>query len=207
MIREEWFAAQIQALRVLPVVVLDHPTSGVAVAHALASGGLACMEITLRTEGAIEAIEAVTQAVPDMLVGAGTVMRPQQVEAAVAAGAHFVASPVVDHDVIRRARERGVPMLPGVASHAEAVAATRAGARTVKVALAAGADGPDELRTYSKLFRTLQFIPTGALEVPEVAAYLHEPRVLAVGTSRITPYGAVGAQVRQLATEFAAAAN
>ena len=199
----EWFAAQIQALRVLPMVVLDHPTSGVGVAHALASGGLTCMEITLRTEGAIEAITAVTEAVPDMLVGAGTVMRAQQVDAAVAAGAHFVASPVVDHGVIRRARERGVSMLPGVASHAEAIAAARAGARTVKLHLPGGADGLGELRTYSKLFRALQFIPTGALEAAEVAAYLREPRVLAVGTSRITPYGAGGDQVRRLATEFA----
>jgi len=130
-------------------------------------------------------------------------MRAQQVDAAVAAGAHFVASPVVDHGVIRRARERGVSMLPGVASHADAIAATRAGARTVKLHLPGGADGLGELRTYSKLFRTLQFIPTGALEAAEVAAYLREPRVLAVGTSRITPYGAGGDQVRRLATEFA----
>ena len=200
-----WFAAQIQALRVLPVVVLDHPTSGIEVAHALASGGLTCMEVTLRTEGALEAIEAITQAVPDMLVGAGTVMRAQQVDAAVAAGAHFVASPVVGQEVIRRARELEVPMLPGVASHAGAIAAARAGARTVKVSFDAGADGPGELRTYSKLFRSLQFIPTGALEVDEVSAYLREPRVLAVGTSRITPYGAGADRVRRLASEFAGA--
>jgi 2-dehydro-3-deoxyphosphogluconate aldolase/(4S)-4-hydroxy-2-oxoglutarate aldolase len=95
-------------------------------------------------------------------------------------------------------------MLPGVASHADAIAAARAGAQTVKLHLSAGSDGLGELRTYSKLFRSLQFIPSGALEPEEVAAFLREPCVLAVGTSRITPYGAGGAQVRRLATEFAA---
>src|SRR5690349_13966183 len=117
----EWFMVRVQALRVLPLVTLDHPSSGVAVAHALGAGGLTCMEVSLRTEGALEAIAAIARAVPDILLGAGTVMRAEQVDEAVAAGAGFIGSPVVDPAVIRHAGRRRVPVIPGIAHHADAI--------------------------------------------------------------------------------------
>src|SRR3954453_13538116 len=137
----EWFMAQLQALRVLPLVTLDHPTSGAAVAHALGSAGLTCMEVSLRTGGALEAIEGIARSAPDILLGAGTVMRAEQVDAAVAAGARFVGSPVVDRDVIRRAGYRRVPVIPGIESPADAIAAAREGARVARLVLAPGVDG------------------------------------------------------------------
>jgi 2-dehydro-3-deoxyphosphogluconate aldolase/(4S)-4-hydroxy-2-oxoglutarate aldolase len=195
----ESFAARLQTLRVLPVVMLDHPSTGVDVATALRSGGLGCIEITLRTEGALEAISAVAQALPDMLVGAGAVMRPQQVREAIAAGAQFVASPVADPAVIRRARQIGVPMIPGITRHSDAIAVAREGLRLAKLSLAADDDGRAEIQEYARMFYELQLIPTGAVGPEKIAAYLREPSVLAVATTRTTPIGAGGVQIAGLA--------
>src|ERR1044072_8238070 len=146
--RSEWFVAQLQALRVLPLVTLDHPSSGVGVAHALASAGLTCAEISLRTEGAVEALAAIVRAVPDMLVGAGTVMRSEQLDAAAAAGAHFVGSPIVDRGMIEHARRIGMPMIPGVGQHADAIAAAREGAHVVRLV----DQGSDAVGGYAQMF-------------------------------------------------------
>lgn len=197
----EWFMAQVQALRVLPLVTLDHPTSGVAVAHALGSAGITCMEVSLRTEGALEAIAEIAHEVPDVLLGAGTVMRAEQVDEAVEAGARFVGSPVVDPAVIRRAGRSRVPVIPGVAAHADAIAAAREGARVTRLILAPDEDGPGTVRSYARLFPHMQFIPAGAIPPAEMAGYLDERSVLAVASTRLTPYGAPSAEVTRLAAE------
>jgi 2-dehydro-3-deoxyphosphogluconate aldolase / (4S)-4-hydroxy-2-oxoglutarate aldolase len=203
----EWFMAQLQALRVLPLVTLDHPTSGVAVAHALGAAGLTCMEVSLRTEGALEAIEEIARHAPDVLLGAGTVMRAQQVDDAVAAGARFVGSPVVDREVIRRAGRQRLPVIPGIATHADAIAAAREGARVVRLALAPEADGHDMVRDFARLFPSMQFIPAGAIAPADTGRYLRERSVLAVASTRLTPYGAPPAEIRRLAEQAARAAN
>jgi len=199
----EWFMAQLQALRVLPVVTLDHPTSGVEVAHALASAGLTCAEVSLRTEGAVEAITAMARALPDMLIGAGTVMRTGQVDAAVAAGVGFVASPVVDPAVIERARRVGMPVIPGVERDTDAIAAARAGARVVRLSVRPGVDALERVHHYERLFPGMQFVPVGPIATSELAGLLREPSVLAVGTTRLTRYGAGAAEVRAAAGEAA----
>ena len=109
--------------RVVPVVVVDDAAQGVLVASALRDGGLPVAEVTFRTAGARAAIEAVAREVPDVLVGAGTVVTAAQVDEAVDAGARFLVSPGLSAGVVRRAQELGVPVVPGVATPSDVIAA------------------------------------------------------------------------------------
>jgi 2-dehydro-3-deoxyphosphogluconate aldolase/(4S)-4-hydroxy-2-oxoglutarate aldolase len=202
----EAVASRIAALGILPIVVPDHEEGAVGVARALAAGGLPCAEVTLRTPGALAAIGAIARTLPDVLVGAGTVVHPDQVDAAVAAGARFLVSPGIDAELIRRARQAGVPVFPGVATPSEALAALRAGVRDVKLFPAALVGGVAAVRALAAVFAELRFIPTGGIGAGEAAAYLREPSVLAVGGTWLAPRGAGPADVERLATEAAALA-
>src|SRR3954466_10160464 len=155
--------ARIRALGVVPVVVLEDAAHGVGIARALAAGGLPCAEITLRTPGAEQAIRAIARAVPDVLVGAGTVVRPEQVNLAVAAGAGFVVSPGLDERIVRRARRLGVPLIPGVATATEALAALAQDVHLVKLFPAALAGGVAAVRALAAVFTELRFVPTGGI--------------------------------------------
>jgi len=197
---------RIGAFGVVPVIVVDDPGRAVGIAGALAAGGLPCAEITLRTPGAIKAIGAIAHAVPDVLVGAGTVIRPEQVDEAVAAGASFLVSPGIHSDVVRRARRVGVPLFPGVATASEALAALRQDVRVVKFFPAAVAGGLRAVQALASVFAELRFIPTGGLGPLELSAYLREPSVLAVGGSWLAPPGADDEQIERLAAEAAAIA-
>jgi 2-dehydro-3-deoxyphosphogluconate aldolase / (4S)-4-hydroxy-2-oxoglutarate aldolase len=197
-------AERIGALGVLPVLVLDDPARGVAVARALAAGGLPCAEVTLRTAGALDAIRAIADALPDVLVGAGTVVAPEQVDMAVAAGARFLVSPGLDADIVRRARSIGVPLIPGVATASEALAALRQGVQVVKLFPAAQLGGVAAVKALASVFPELRFIPTGGIGPADVGAYLAEPSVLAVGGSWLAPPDAEPARIQRLAAEAAA---
>jgi 2-dehydro-3-deoxyphosphogluconate aldolase/(4S)-4-hydroxy-2-oxoglutarate aldolase len=200
----EALAARIGSLGVLPVVVLDDPARGVGIAQALAAGGLPCAEITLRTAGAADAIRAIAEAVPEVLVGAGTVVDPEQVDLAVASGARFLVSPGLDADIVRRAQEAGVPLIPGVATPSEALAALRWGIRVVKLFPAALLGGVPAVQALASVFPALRFIPTGGVRPADVPGYLAEPSVLAVGGSWLAPPGADMAGIRRLAEAAAA---
>jgi 2-dehydro-3-deoxyphosphogluconate aldolase/(4S)-4-hydroxy-2-oxoglutarate aldolase len=195
----ERFVSRLGALRVLPVVLLDHPASGVRVARALIAGGLPCVEVSLRSEGAIEAIALITEAFPHMLVGAGTVMRPAQVTEAAAAGAHFVASPVLDREVVQRAFDYRIPPMPSIAAASDAIAAMREGVRAAKVF------GLADLRKFTYMFPDLPLVAAGELDAADIAAHAREPGVLAVASSRIVPYGASPAEIEALAAQAVAA--
>src|SRR3954452_8251957 len=203
----EWFMAQVQALRVLPLVTLDHPTSAVAVADALSSAGLTCMEVSLRTEGALEAVADIAREVPDVLIGAGTVMRAQQIDDALDAGARFVGSPVIDPEVIRHARRQRTPVIPGIGRCADADVAEHEGVRVARLVLAPDADGPEMVRRYGDRYPEMQFIPSGSIPPEDMGVYLRERSVLAVASTRLTPYGAGAAEVKRLADRAARAAN
>jgi 2-dehydro-3-deoxyphosphogluconate aldolase / (4S)-4-hydroxy-2-oxoglutarate aldolase len=202
----EWFMAQVQALRVLPLVTLDLPTSGVAVARALATAGLAGMEVSLRSEGALDAIAAVAEAMPEVLLGAGTVMHAEQVDDAVAAGARFVGSPVTERAVIDRAARLNVPIIPGIADLADAVAAAREGVRVVRLIVAPGSDGIGTVGRFARSFPRMQCIPAGALRPADLPAYLRQPGVLAVATTLLAPYGTPSFEVSRRAAQAAVVA-
>ncbi|GAB3161073.1 bifunctional 4-hydroxy-2-oxoglutarate aldolase/2-dehydro-3-deoxy-phosphogluconate aldolase [Myceligenerans halotolerans] len=169
--------------RVVPVVVVDDAEQGLGVARALDDGGLPVAEVTFRTSGARAAIEAITDRYPGMLVGAGTVVNPRQVEEAVAAGASFLVSPGLSAPVVRAAQEAGVPILPGVATASDIMAALDLGITTVKLFPAGVVGGPGAIKALSAPFGQVQFVPTGGVSASNLPEYLALPSVLAVGGS------------------------
>ena len=173
--------------RVVPVVVLDDLETAVPVASALADGGLPVAEITFRTAAAAAAIGRIA-AETDALVGAGTVVRPEQVDEAVDAGARFVVTPGLSVRVIERCRELEVPVIPGVATATEVIAAVHQGLDLLKLFPAEAAGGTTLLRALRGPFPDVRFVPTGGISAANAAAYLALPSVAAVGGSwMVTP--------------------
>lgn len=166
--------------RVLPVVVLDDAGAAVPLAAALTTGGLRSVEVTFRTDAAADAIRAMSQH-PDLLVGAGTVLTPAQVDQAVEAGARFVVTPGFGPAVVRRCQELGIPVFPGVATATEIQMALDAGLDTVKFFPAEQLGGVAMIKALSAPFRSVRFIPTGGVNTANLPDYLAHPAVLAVG--------------------------
>ncbi|MFE2424128.1 bifunctional 4-hydroxy-2-oxoglutarate aldolase/2-dehydro-3-deoxy-phosphogluconate aldolase [Streptomyces hokutonensis] len=168
--------------RLVPVLTVPNPATAAPLARALAAGGARCAEVTFRTPDAEQVVKAMA-AQGDLVVGAGTVLTAEQAERAVAAGARFVVSPGVDHEVISRCRELGVPVLPGVATATEVMSALRAGLDTVKLFPAEPLGGTAMLRALAAPFPGTRFVPTGGIDAAALRGYLAEPAVLAVGGS------------------------
>ena len=169
--------------RVVPVVVVDDAAQGVLVASALRDGGLPVAEVTFRTAGARAAIEAIAREVPDVLVGAGTVVTAAQVDEAVDPGARFLVSPGLSAAVVRRAQELGVPVVPGVATPSDVIAALDLGLDVVKLFPANVVGGPAAVKALSAPFPGLRFVPTGGVGAANLLDYLALPAVLAAGGS------------------------
>ncbi|MEG3616112.1 bifunctional 4-hydroxy-2-oxoglutarate aldolase/2-dehydro-3-deoxy-phosphogluconate aldolase [Isoptericola haloaureus] len=171
------------AHRLVPVVVVDGADQGLALADALVAGGLPVAEITLRTAGGLDAVRAVAQERPDVVVGAGTVTTADQVDAVVDAGARYIVSPGLSEAVVRRAQHHGVPVLPGVATATEIMTALDLGVSTVKLFPASVVGGPAALKALAAPFGDLRFVPTGGVSAENLPDYLALPPVLAVGGS------------------------
>ncbi|MBD5786963.1 bifunctional 4-hydroxy-2-oxoglutarate aldolase/2-dehydro-3-deoxy-phosphogluconate aldolase [Cellulosimicrobium terreum] len=174
---------QIERARVVPVVVVDDADEGLGVAASLRDGGLPVAEVTFRTAGAGAAIAAIARELPDVLVGAGTVITPAQVDEAVDAGARFLVSPGLSAPVVRRAQEVGVPILPGVATPSDIIAALDLGLKAVKLFPANVVGGPGAVKAFSAPFPGLRFVPTGGVSAANLLDYLALPSVLAAGGS------------------------
>jgi 2-dehydro-3-deoxyphosphogluconate aldolase/(4S)-4-hydroxy-2-oxoglutarate aldolase len=166
----------------IPVAVIDDHEAALPLGRALASGGGRVIEVTFRTSAAARAIEQLA-AEGSLLVGAGTVIRPQQVDAAHEAGARFVVSPGFDLRVVERCRELGLPVVPGVSSATEIMAALSAGISLVKLFPAEACGGVTLLRALHGPFPDVRFIPTGGLTEANAADYLRLPYVAAIGGS------------------------
>ena len=195
---------RLAAIRVVPVVVIDDPGHAGPLADALVSGGLPCAEVTFRTPAAEAAIRALATRT-DILVGAGTVVTADHVDRAVAAGARFLVSPGFGVDVVRRAQELGVPVLPGIATASEAQAAVRSGLREVKFFPAEKSGGLGMVSALSAPFPELRFMPSGGVSLANVRDYLAHPAVFAVGGSWMVPRERIAAGdfdvIRRLAAE------
>lgn len=174
---------RIGTARILPVVVVDDATEALAVAGALRDGGLPVAEITLRTAGALGAIEAIAAEFPEVLVGAGTIVDASQVDDAVAAGARFLVSPGLSADVVRRARHHGVPIVPGVATASDIMAALGLGLTDLKLFPAGVLGGPAAVKALAAPFPGVRFTPTGGVSATTAPDYLSLPAVRAVGGS------------------------
>jgi 2-dehydro-3-deoxyphosphogluconate aldolase/(4S)-4-hydroxy-2-oxoglutarate aldolase len=168
---------------VVPVVVIDDAAAAPALVEALTAGGLPAAEFTFRTPAAADAIRAAATAHPEALIGAGSVLDPAQVDTAVDAGARFIVSAGLDADVVRRAQARGVTALPGCATASDLMHARRLGLDCVKFFPAEALGGLRMLRAVAAPFPGLRFVPTGGIEPANLAEYLADPRVLAVGGS------------------------
>ncbi|MDT9697934.1 bifunctional 4-hydroxy-2-oxoglutarate aldolase/2-dehydro-3-deoxy-phosphogluconate aldolase [Streptomyces sp. P17] len=179
---------------VLPVVVIEDPADAVPLARALVAGGLPAIEVTLRTPGALHAIRAIADEVPDAVVGAGTVITPEQVTEAVGAGARFLVSPGWTDVLLEAMRASGVPFLPGVSTTSEVVALLQRGVREMKFFPAQAAGGTAYLKSLSGPLPQARFCPTGGIGADSAAEYLALPNVGCVGGSWMLPADAVAAR-------------
>ena len=180
----------LRPVRLVPIVTAESAAEAHAVAGALVAGGLPVAEITFRTPAAADAVAAVASR-GDTLVGAGTIVRPEQVDAAVDAGARFIVSPGTSRAVIERCHERGVPVLPGAVTATEVQTALELGVTTVKFFPAEASGGAAALRALTAPFGEVTFVPTGGISPANLAGYLDIPAVAAVGGSWMLPATAV----------------
>jgi 2-dehydro-3-deoxyphosphogluconate aldolase/(4S)-4-hydroxy-2-oxoglutarate aldolase len=178
---------------VVPVVVLDDLDAAVPTARALVAGGLPVIELTLRTPVALDAIRTIADQVPEITVGAGTVVEPQQAKAAAAAGAAFLVSPGATPSLLGAMRDTGVPFLPGTATVSEVLAALEAGCTELKFFPAEQSGGATFLKSISSVVPAARFCPTGGITAATAPTYLGLPNVGCVGGSWITPTDAVRA--------------
>lgn len=176
----------------VPVVVIDDADSALGLAEALVAGGLPVAEVTFRTAAAAEAIARMATN-PDILVGAGTVRTAEQVDQAVDAGAKYIVSAGLSAAVVRRAQDRGVPVLPGTVTATEILAATELGLDTVKFFPAETSGGVGAIKALAAPFPDITFVPTGGVGPKNLADYLAVPAIAACGGSWMCPRDAVKA--------------
>ncbi|MFK4020216.1 bifunctional 4-hydroxy-2-oxoglutarate aldolase/2-dehydro-3-deoxy-phosphogluconate aldolase [Streptomyces albogriseolus] len=193
---------------VVPVVVVEDAADAVPLARALVAGGLPAIEVTLRTPAAPDAIRAIAAEVPGAVVGAGTLLTPDQVTDAVAAGARFLVSPGCTDTLLAAMRAADVPFLPGVSTASEAMTLLERGVREMKFFPARAAGGTAYLKSLAGPLPQVRFCPTGGIGPDTAPEYLALPNVGCVGGSWMLPKDAVAARdwdrVERLAREAAA---
>ncbi len=168
---------------VVPVVVLEDAEDAVPLAQALVEGGLLSAEVTFRTAAAEESIRRMTEAFPQMLVGAGTVLTKEQVDAAAAAGAKFIVSPGFDPEIVDYCLEKKIPVLPGCISPSEVAQAVKRGLTIVKFFPAEQAGGIAMIKAMAAPYVGLKFMPTGGINAGNLTEYLSCDKILCCGGS------------------------
>ncbi len=175
------------AVPVMPVVTIVSADAAADLARALLRGGIGTIEVTLRTPAAIAAIEAIAREVPEVAVGAGTVLSRADLKSAADAGASFAVSPGSTPGLLVAGRKGGIPYLPGIASASEIQMGIDAGYSCFKFFPAAGAGGMTALRAFAAPFPQIRFCATGGITADTAQSYLDLPNVLSVGGSWIAP--------------------
>lgn len=174
---------QIQKIGIVPVVVIDDAKDAIPLAKALCEGGLPCAEVTFRTAAAKEAIHKISQEFPEMLVGAGTVLTTEQVDAAVEAGAKFIVSPGFNPKIVKYCLDKGVPITPGTSSPSDIEQALELGLEVVKFFPAEAAGGLSMIKAMSAPYTGIKFMPTGGINMKNLLSYLDFPKIIACGGS------------------------
>ncbi|MEZ6132190.1 MAG: bifunctional 4-hydroxy-2-oxoglutarate aldolase/2-dehydro-3-deoxy-phosphogluconate aldolase [Planctomycetaceae bacterium] len=194
---------------VVAVLIIDNAEHAVPLARALLAGGIDAMELTLRTDAAIESLKQIRRDVPEMLAGIGTVLNTQQVDEVAAAGAHFAVSPGLNKRVVQHAQQAGLPFAPGVMTPSDIEAALELGCRELKFFPAVPSGGLkllDSLRApYAHL--GVRFVPLGGINAANMSDWLGNPGVFAVGGSWLTPREAIQSQDWTTITKLAAEAR
>ena len=197
--------AILKRVPVIPVLTVDDAHQAVFLARALVEGGLDVLEVTLRTDGALKAIEAMAREVPEAILGAGTVLTASQVSEAKSAGADFLVSPGSTIKLSEAAAQSGTPLLPGVATASEAMAMAEMGHHVLKFFPAEPAGGTAYLKSLGAPLPHLTFCPTGGIDAEKAKSYLALSNVICVGGSWVTPADAVKAGDWARITELARA--
>lgn len=192
---------------VVPVIVLHRVEDAVPLAHALLEGGVRVLEITLRTPAALSCIEAIAKALPEAIIGAGTLRTPADARAARQAGCRFGVSPGYSREIGQLCRAIGLPLLPGAATASEVMVASDDGHRFLKFFPAAAAGGVPMLKALAGPFPDVMFCPTGGITAQTAPQYLALPNVQVVGGSWLTPADAVEAKDWQRVTSLAREAS
>ena len=168
---------------VVPVVVLDDVKDALPLAKALTEGGLPCAEVTFRTEAAEESIKVMAEAYPDMVVGAGTVLTIEQVDAAVKAGAKFIVSPGFDPEIVDYCLEKEIPIFPGCVTPSEVAQAVKRGLKVVKFFPAEPEGGVAMIKAMAAPYNQLRFMPTGGIGTQNLKDYLEFNKIICCGGS------------------------
>jgi 2-dehydro-3-deoxyphosphogluconate aldolase/(4S)-4-hydroxy-2-oxoglutarate aldolase len=190
---------------VIPVLTIDDPEHAVPLARALCASGVRVLEITLRTEAALEAVRRVAREVPEAIPGVGTVTRAEDFTAARGAGAHFAVSPGFSPELAAAAGN--LPWLPGVSTASEVMAAQRLGYHRLKFFPAAAMGGTATLKALSGPFGDVRFCPTGGIDAGNASDYLALANVACVGGSWLAPPDAIAAGAWDRITGLAGQAN
>jgi 2-dehydro-3-deoxyphosphogluconate aldolase / (4S)-4-hydroxy-2-oxoglutarate aldolase len=192
---------------VLPVLSIDHLEDAIPLARALVAGGLPVLEITLRTGAALAAIANIHAEVPGAIVGAGTILAPDDLQAAIAAGAAFAISPGASEELYTAAADASIPFIPAIATASELMRGLDHGHRRFKFFPAEAAGGILALQAFAGPFPQVRFCPTGGIGAARAAAYLALDNVVTVGGSWMVPPGLLHArdwaQVEALARDCA----
>lgn len=178
---------------VLPVVTLDRVDRALPLADALAGAGVTTLEITLRTPAALDAIRTLRAARPELVVGAGTVLEPDQLAAVQAAGGRFAVSPGLSLSLLARANDLGIPYLPGVATMSEVMTAREHGFTHLKLFPAFASGGGAFLRAVAAVLPDVRFCPTGGVAPDNCKELLTLDNVVCVGGSWVAPRSAIDA--------------
>jgi 2-dehydro-3-deoxyphosphogluconate aldolase / (4S)-4-hydroxy-2-oxoglutarate aldolase len=192
---------------VIPVLAFDTPTQGEHVSRALHAGGVKVLEITLRTAAGLEAIERAAQIAPDIVVGVGTITKPEHCALAQKAGAKFGVSPGLTREIHEASLDAGLPLLPGVMTPSDIIAAMEFGYEIVKFFPAVPAGGIAMLNAFHGPFPSLKFCPTGGITPESAPNFLALANVVCVGGSWLTPKAALAAQDWAEVTRLAHAAS
>jgi 2-dehydro-3-deoxyphosphogluconate aldolase/(4S)-4-hydroxy-2-oxoglutarate aldolase len=192
---------------VMPVLVIDDISHAVPLARALVAGGIRVLEVTLRTPVALDAVRAMCAAVPDAVVGVGTITSPQDLADSKAAGAVFGVSPGLTASLLEAARQTGLPLLPGTMTPSDVMTARAAGLTACKLFPAAVAGGVGMLKALYGPFADMTFCPTGGIDAASAPQYLALPNVACVGGSWLAPKALVQAGDWPAITALAKAAS
>jgi 2-dehydro-3-deoxyphosphogluconate aldolase/(4S)-4-hydroxy-2-oxoglutarate aldolase len=204
-------AEQFEEFGVVPVVVLNDVKDALPLADALCEGGLACAEVTFRTDAAEESIRVMSEKHPEMLVGAGTVLTIDQVNRAVAAGAKFIVSPGFDPEVVDYCIEKEIPVFPGIVTPSELAQAVKRGLKVVKFFPAEQAGGLAMIKAMAAPYTTVRFMPTGGINAKNLRSYLEFNKIICCGGSWMVKGDLIKAgefdKIRELTKEAAALAK
>ncbi|PMM36912.1 bifunctional 4-hydroxy-2-oxoglutarate aldolase/2-dehydro-3-deoxy-phosphogluconate aldolase [Vibrio lentus] len=177
---------QLASLKVIPVIAINRAEDAIPLGKALVENGMPCAEITLRTECAIEAIRIMRKEFPDMLIGSGTVLTNEQVDASIEAGVDFIVSPGFNPRTVQYCIDKGVAIVPGVNNPSLVEQAMEMGLRTLKFFPAEPSGGTGMLKALTAVY-PVKFMPTGGVSLKSVDEYLSIPSVLACGGTWMVP--------------------